>query len=223
MTIARQGYSSVTLALSVTADQTTTGDAVLVPAVTPGNGALAGMVWLKLDDGTQYPLQGALLQLIAGGGIVSPGIQQPPVTQARGSKRAGTAPTAPGYYTFSAQDGSYSLVGITPGTYQAIVSYPGLNTVNVTVSITANVTAHLDCSLTLMAVQFGTIQGTVTDSSSTLPIANANVLAIITPPSAGTNSPAPPPAPSSRRMLRSVRCRPRPMGTVPINCACRVP
>ncbi len=197
VTISAQGYTTATLSLTVSAGQTTAGDAALVAAATANTGAVGGTVYLKLDDGTLNPLQGVLVQIMPPNTAYT-GLQQFLLGQAVSSGQAGPMIPSAIAYAFTDENGAYLIKGLTPGAYTAIASRDGLNNASMPVTITANTTANVNFTLTMIAVQFAMLEGTVSDSVSKLPIANATVTAIIAPvmtpltPDNGTFIPANP-------------------------------
>ena len=76
------------------------------------------------------------------------------------------------YSDTTALDGSYSLTNVQPGNYTLIFSSPGYRTQTVGVKVKSNQTNTVDIEL---VPNGGTIDGTVTDAITTLPIPGATV------------------------------------------------
>lgn len=197
-TVAKPGYETVTLTLTVAAGATTTGDAALHALPPAESGAMKGLATLTMEDGTQRPLGGVLVRL-APQNALNP---ERPAPETACDVDGNTVPLYGGpptelprdYYTFTADDGTYLLDGIPAGDYLAVAVRPGLDSDRTPVTITANSTVEVNFTLGLRPVQVGVVKGTVTNSADKTPIAGAWVRAIVGP------QPMPMPAEGMTRM-----------------------
>lgn len=175
VTIARRGYAAVSLSLTVTAGQTTTGDTTLKPVVSMPGG-MAGTVTTTTSTGQTIPLPGALVRLV------------PPATQnlenplPMNFTRSGQRILQPidEYYTFTDENGAYQLDGVPAGQYIAVAVRPGFNPARQPVTI-GDAAIQVNFSLQPHVVQVGAIIGTVTDKTTGKPITGAFVQAMVGP------------------------------------------
>ncbi len=184
--IAKDGYATVSLFLSVNAAATTVGDAQLT-VVDVEAGSVKGTVSGTSADGATFPLGGAFIVLMPNNGVVPPPpptIPQPATATDGGHNVVNIYPMPPDpnwkeYYSYSSDDGSYQVSGIPAGVYSATAMRPGFDSITQQVTVVAKETATLDFKLSLHVIPVGTVIGTVTDAATNKPIVGAHVVAII--------------------------------------------
>ena len=167
----------------MTAGATAAGDIHLV-AVTVGSGIMQGTVTETNSDGSSSALGGVFVILTAansgGGSPVTDPV--PPTAMGSGGLPIILWPISPigsDFFAYSASDGTYSIAGVPAGTYTATAIRPGFVTQTEAVTITQGQTTTVNFGLTLYQIPTATVTGTVTDASTSAPIAGANVVAII--------------------------------------------
>jgi hypothetical protein len=200
VTISKDGYATTSLDLTVNAGSTTTGDASLTKDASVQAGALSGVVYLQTDSTDPRPVPGVLVRLVPsgkptdtnplpGGAIGADGdpvdlypddgIAPPPPPPGKGDGAPAPPVWFDQYYTYTDENGAYKLDGVPAGQYTAVAVRPGLQPSQQAVTITANETTALNFTMTLVHINYGTIEGTVTDDGTKAAIQGAVVRAIV--------------------------------------------
>ena len=202
VTISKDGYATTSLDLTVNAGATTPGDASLAKSAPTETGSLTGSVYLQTDSSDPRPIPGVLVRLVPNGepidthplpgGAVGEdgdsvdlypddGIAPPPIPFGRDDGVPMPPVWFDQYYTYTDENGAYQLGGVPAGQYTAVAVRPGLQSAQQAVTITANQTATLDLTMTLVQINYGTIEGAVTDNGTNTALQGAIVQAIVSP------------------------------------------
>ena len=183
VTVSKEGFESESLWTYVSPFSTTAGDLRLHAADPAAKGVMSGTATLVAEDGARTPVAGALVRL------VPRGLPEPPMPPTRplpeqalgaggGSvdlyPSAGRSHTSRDRYTYTDENGAYSLDGIPAGEYTAAAVRAGLDPEEKPVTITASGVVTVDFQLRLHRPRIGTIEGSVVSETGE-PVANAAV------------------------------------------------
>ncbi len=180
VSVTAEGFESASLTVDISAGSTTPGDAKLSPAPPAEKGSMSGTAYLVFDSGDKSPLAGVLVRVTTND---DPGWMQPMparATAAGGAEvsffdRPGLPPNRRELYTFTDDKGAYTIDGIPAGQYSAVAVRPGLEPDRKSVTISGTTVTQVDFALHLRKPKVGIVEGTVTNSATKAPIANATV------------------------------------------------
>jgi hypothetical protein len=182
VTISKDGFITATLNLYVSTGSTATGDTAL-KVVDPDAGSMQGVVDGNNADGSLSTLSGVFVVLTPKDGEVPPPvIPMPAYATGQNDKKIDLYPMPPlyqQYYAYTADDGTYQIDGIPAGDYTATAMRPGFDTATQNVTIAAKQSSKVNFTLTMYVIPTGIVSGTITDASTTKPIAGATVIAVI--------------------------------------------